>query len=215
MFFSFDGLDGAGKTTQIALFVEWLESLGHQVVSCRDPGSTWLGEQLRQILLDRGSGPISRSAETFLYMAARAQLVDEVIRPALQAGKAVVSDRFLLANVVYQGHAADGDPEGLWQVGRLATGGLEPDLTFVLDVPVEVADARMGREPDRMEARGSEYRRRVREGFLFEARRRPDRIHLVDSTQEIGRIAAEIRQRAGTILAGGASQSLAGGSGGL
>ena len=104
MFFSFDGLDGVGKTTQMDLFVEWLRAAGHDVVRCRDPGSTPLGEAIREILLGHEFA-ISRASEMLLFMAARAQLVEEVIRPALDAGKTVVSDRFLLANVVYQGHA--------------------------------------------------------------------------------------------------------------
>src|SRR5262245_46414963 len=106
MFFSFDGIDGAGKSTQVRLFVEALRARGHEVVECRDPGSTPLGERVRELLLKSGADtPIDPRSEMLLYMAARAQLVDEVIRPALKAGKVVVSDRFLLANVAYQGHA--------------------------------------------------------------------------------------------------------------
>src|SRR5262249_38326500 len=102
MFFSFDGLDGAGKTTQMDLFCQWLAERGHDVMRCRDPGSTPLGEQVRELLLGHHVS-MSRTAEMLLFMAARAQLVEEVIRPALTAGKVVVSDRYLLANVVYQG----------------------------------------------------------------------------------------------------------------
>src|SRR5687767_13931168 len=104
MFFSFDGVDGAGKSTQINLFCEGLRQQGREVVACRDPGGTALGERLRAILLDHHAVPIHRRSEMLLYMASRAQLVEEVIRPALEAGKVVVSDRYLLANVVYQGH---------------------------------------------------------------------------------------------------------------
>src|SRR5690242_173666 len=104
LFLALDGPDGGGKTTQAARLTEWLRSLGHQVVPCRDPGGTALGERLRQVLLDRGTMNLSLRAEMLLYMASRAQLVAEVIRPALEAGKTVVSDRFLLANVVYQGY---------------------------------------------------------------------------------------------------------------
>ncbi len=105
MFFSFDGIDGAGKSSQIDRLVAWLQQRGLSVEVCRDPGSTPLGEQLRRLLLDRDGPQIDAMAEMLLYMAARAQLVESVIRPALAAGKAVVTDRFLLANVVYQGHA--------------------------------------------------------------------------------------------------------------
>jgi dTMP kinase len=106
MFFSFDGIDGVGKSTQLRLFCEWLADQGLAPVVCRDPGSTPLGEQIRRVLLEsKESTPIGPRSEMLLYMAARAQLVDEVIRPALEAGRTVVSDRFLLANIVYQGYA--------------------------------------------------------------------------------------------------------------
>src|SRR5688572_12111153 len=119
MFFSFDGIDGGGKSTQVQLFVEALRAGGLDVVVCRDPGSTALGERVRELLLACDDQTvIGRLSEMFLYMAARAQLVDEVIRPALEAGKIVVSDRYVLANVVYQGHAGGLEPESIWQVGR-------------------------------------------------------------------------------------------------
>src|SRR5687768_12168510 len=105
MFFSFDGVDGVGKSTQIRLLVDALSERGHEVVTCRDPGGTPLGEKLRGLLLDHHDTPIHRRSEMLLYMASRAALVEDVIRPALAAGKIVVSDRYLLANVVYQGYA--------------------------------------------------------------------------------------------------------------
>ena len=114
-------------------------------------------------------------------MAGRAQLTAEVIRPALEANRIVVCDRFLLANVVYQGHAGGLDPDFLWQMGRMATAGLEPDLTIVLDLPVEMAQARRQGPADRLESRGAAFCARVREGFLLEARRRPERIRVVDA----------------------------------
>src|SRR3970040_2412778 len=111
MFFSFDGIDGVGKTTQMDLFCDWLRQGGHDVVTCRDPGRTPLGERIRDILLHGDAQtPIGRRSEMLLYMAARAQLVDQVIRPALEAGKVVIADRYLLANVAYQGHAGGLDP---------------------------------------------------------------------------------------------------------
>src|SRR5206468_12786864 len=129
------------------LFAEWLCGKGQDVVTCRDPGSTALGEKLREIVLGRDTTPIDRRSEMLLYMAARAQLVEEVIRPALAARKTVVSDRFLLANVVYQGHAGGLDVESIWRVGEVATGGLTPDITFLLDMPADEASARIGRAP--------------------------------------------------------------------
>ena len=154
MFLSIDGGDGTGKSTQVELLGQWLRQRGHDVVACRDPGSTPLGEAVRSILLDRHDLHIDRRSEMLLYMAARSQMVEEVIRPALEQGKTVVSDRYLLANVVYQGHGGGLDVATLWEVGRVATGGLMPDLTIVLDVPAEVAAARMARPLDRMEQAG-------------------------------------------------------------
>lgn len=169
-FLALDGPDGGGKTTQGARLAAWLRGQGLDVVSCRDPGSTHLGDRLRQIVLDRDSIAISIRAEMMVYMASRAQLVDEVIRPSLAAGRVVVSDRFLLANIVYQG-AAGGIPlDEVWQVGTVATGGLLPDLTLVLDVPPEVARARVGASRDRIEDRPEEYQRKVREGYRDAAR---------------------------------------------
>lgn len=181
MFLSFDGVDGAGKSTQIRLLADWLRAQGKNVIECRDPGSTPLGEKLRAILLDRHDMPIDRKSEMLLYMAARAQLVEEVIRPALAAGKWVLSDRFLLANVVYQGHAGGLDPDEVWQVGAVTVGGIMPRLSIVLDMPADKAAARIQREHDRMESQGLAYLERVRQGFLLEAARKPNEIVVINA----------------------------------
>lgn len=196
MFFSFDGIDGAGKSTQMELFCAWLGERGKSVVACRDPGSTPLGEAVRSLLLDRRDLSISRRAEAFLYMAARAQLVEQIIRPTLDRGETVVCDRYLLANVVYQGHAGGLDVDELWRVGQLATGGLEPDLTFVLDISPEAAAKRIERPLDRMESQGADFRRRLREGFRIEAAGRPDKILLIDADRPIDVIQTDIRRAA-------------------
>jgi dTMP kinase len=139
-------------------------------------------------------------AEMLLYMAARAQLVEEVIKPALAAEKAVVSDRFLLANVVYQGHAGGLDVQQLWDTGALITQGVEPDLTFLLDMPPESAHRRIERELDRMEQHGQDFRQRLRTGFLAEAARRPDRITVIDASQSIDEVHARIRAAAEELM---------------
>ena len=157
MFISIDGGDGTGKSTQVELLCRWLGGQGHEVVACRDPGSTPLGEAVRGILLDRHDLGIHRRSEMLLYMAARTQMVEEVIRPALDRGKTVVSDRFLLANVVYQGYGGGLDVDVLWEVGRISTGGLMPELTIVLDVPPEVASGRMARPLDRWSSRARHF----------------------------------------------------------
>ena len=202
-FFAFDGLDGVGKTTQMDLFCQWLTEQGHQVITCRDPGSTPLGEQIRKILLASDETlPIASCSEMLLYMAARAQLVEEVIRPTLQAGKILVSDRYLLANVVYQGHAGGLDVASIRTVGQVATAGIIPDCTFLLDMPPDLAWQRMDRQLDRIESRGLEYRQRVRDGFLAEAQQANLAIHVVDAARPIDTIQQELREIAQGVLGG-------------
>jgi dTMP kinase len=203
MFFSFDGLDGAGKSTQMHRFCEWLTEQKYDVLLCRDPGSTPLGEKLREILLERNGVAIARTSEMFLYMAARAQLVAEVIEPALAAGKVVVCDRFLLANVVYQGHAGGIPMSEIYAAGRTATNKRYPDLTFVFDVPLSVALQRMNRELDRMESQGNDFLQKVREGFLVEAKNYPARVEVVNATQNIDDIFQQVCASARTVLARG------------
>lgn len=193
-FISIDGGDGAGKSTQLKLLAAWLEQQGRPVVLCRDPGSTPLGEMVRNILLDHHNLAIHRRSEMLLYMAARAQMVEQIIRPALDQGKTVLCDRYLLANVVYQGHAGGLDVATLWQVGRVATGGLLPDATIVLDMPVEAAAARIQRPLDRMELQGAAFHARVREGFLTEAKKSPEKIFVVDATRSVDEVQTEIRK---------------------
>jgi dTMP kinase len=201
MFFSFDGLDGVGKSTQLRLFCQWLEEKGREVVVCRDPGSTPLGERVRSLLLDSDDAtPIGVRTEMLLYMAARAQLVDEVIRPALAAGKDVASDRFLLANIVYQGHAGGMDVEAIRRVGAVAVDGVLPDYMFVLDMDPVAAMARVGRDLDRMERRGQEYRQRLRAGFLAEARALGDAVHVVGAGRSVDDVQNEIRRIAAALL---------------
>lgn len=201
MFFSFDGVDGSGKSTQIRLLADALRQRNLQVVTCRDPGSTALGERLREILLNHHGTPIHRRSEMLLYMASRAQLVEEVIRPALTAGKIVISDRYLLANVVYQAHGGGLDPADVWRVGEVTVAGVVPQLTFLLDMPAERAAGRIQRQPDRMEAQGLEYLERVRQGFLAEAARFPGQVVVINAEQPIEAIHAEVVSECSRALA--------------
>jgi dTMP kinase len=202
MFVSFDGLDGVGKSTQIELLIDWLRAAGHDVLRCQDPGSTPLGETIREILLG-GKFEISRESEMLLFMAARAQLVSEVIRPALAAGKTVVSDRYLLANIVYQGHAGGLDTDAIRRIGQLATGGVMPDRVLLLDMPPEAAAARIKRPADRMENQGETYQALLRKGFLAEAAKDRERIVVIDAAREIDSVQADIRAAVSRALARG------------
>ena len=192
-FISLEGIDGSGKSTQIARLADWLRSRGLDVTTCRDPGSTPLGDAVRAILLDRHDVHPEPVAEMLLYMAARAQLVAEVVAPALDRGDWVVSDRYLVSNIVYQGHAGGIDPESVRRVGAVATGGLMPDLVILLDADLETSAGRLDRPLDKLENRGDGYRRRVRECYLAEARRDPDRTCVVDAAGGIDEVAARIR----------------------
>lgn len=192
LFISLDGVDGGGKSTQAAMLCGWYQQQGRETLGLRDPGGTQLGEALRELLLHREEIPLCMTAEMLLYMASRAQLVSEVIRPALEQGKVVVSDRYLLANVVYQGSAGGLPVEALWQVGQIATGGLQPDLTIVMDLDVEIAMQRLGPNRDRLESRGAVYMRKVRNGFLHEAKRLANKAAVVDASQSVETIHQQI-----------------------
>jgi dTMP kinase len=192
-FISLDGIDGAGKSAQIRPLVDWLRGRGLAVTTCRDPGSTATGDAIRAILLDRHDLHLDACAEMLLYMAARAQLVAEVIRPALARGEWVVSDRYLLANIVYQGHAGGLDPDAIRGVGAVATGGLAPDLVLVLDVDLETAARRLARPLDKLENRGDGYRARLRAGYRAEAAADPARIQIVDAAAGVEEVAGRIR----------------------
>ncbi len=193
-FIVLEGMDGAGKSSQVASLVDWLEGRGCHVTTCRDPGATPAGDAIRAILLDRHDLQLSPTAEMLLYMAARAQLVAEVIEPALARGEWVVSDRYLLSNVVYQGHAGGLDPEAIRSVGQVATGGRLPDLAIVLDVDLATVASRLDRPLDKLENRGDGYRQRLREGYRREAAAAPDTIHIVDATGSPAEVAAAIRR---------------------
>lgn len=193
LFLALEGPDGSGKTTQAARLVAWLRGAGLEVVACRDPGGTPLGDRLRSILLDRDGVTIGPQAEMLLYMASRAQLIEEVVRPNLNAGRIVVSDRYMLSNVVYQGYAGGLSVEEVWRVGHAATGGILPDLTLLIDVPPEVAHARIGSPRDRLEDRSDAFRRLVREGYLRALEDYPSPIVLVDGSADPETVALSLQ----------------------
>ena len=210
MFFSFDGIDGVGKSTQVTLFAQWLRDQGAEIVQCRDPGSTPLGEAIRKILLNHDEARVDQHAEMLLYMAARAQMVVELIKPALQAGNTVVCDRYLLANIAYQAYGAGLPVAEVKAVGKVAIQGIEPDATFVLDIDPQAVAERF-ESLDRMEARGLEFQRRVREGFLREAALDPEKFHVLDAAASIDSIQQQIRRIAEPLVGKGLQEKESGG----
>jgi len=196
-FIVLDGMDGAGKSSQVGPLTEWLAGRGQCVTTCRDPGSTPVGDAIRAILLERHDLQLAPTAEMLLYMAARAQLVAEVVAPALARGEWVVSDRYLLSNIVYQGHAGGLDPAAIRSVGDVATGGLAPGLVLVLDIDLETAAHRLDRPLDKLENRGEGYRMRLRDGYLREAAAAPELIRVIDASVTPDDVAARIQRVVG------------------
>ena len=169
IFITFEGIDGCGKSTQTALCREWLESLGKTVLLVREPGGTRIGEKIRELLLDKQNGAMAPMTELFLFEAARAQIVEETIKPALADGKAVICDRFFDSSFAYQGCARGLGAEMVSRLNKDATGGLAPDITFFLDITVDQAIMRRegrGGEKDRIESAGDAFQEKVRQGFI-------------------------------------------------
>lgn len=196
MFITFEGLDGAGKSTQIRRIEARLQALGQQVLCTREPGGTATGDRVRQLLLDPES-TILGETEVLLYAASRAQLVREVLRPALARGETILCDRYVDASLAYQGAGLGLGVAEVARVNHFATGGLQADLTFLFDVPVAVSqvrvvDSRRGAQADRIEQRSTAYFSAVREQFLAIAQGAPERVQIVDATRPEGDIEQEI-----------------------
>lgn len=184
---TFEGPDGAGKTTQINRVAQWLKSEGILTVQTREPGGTAIGDKIRQLLLNPAHGEMADQTEILLYAASRAQLVNEVIRKALKNDKVVLSDRFVDASLAYQGFGLGYGLEQIRLINRLATGGIRPHRTYLLDIPVEMGLRRVKEKrdglPDRIEQKGYAYHLRVREGFLSLAKEEPDRFRVIDARE--------------------------------
>jgi dTMP kinase len=195
-FITIDGPDGGGKTTQAERLAAYLKERGMTVHLTREPGGTWLGERIRDLLLERtgSTAPTDPLADALLFTAARRQLVREVIRPALEAGTTVISARFADSTLAYQGYGAGVDIETLRSLADAATDGLRPDLTLVLDVPVEAGLARKApADVTRFEAEYDlAFHRRVRQGFLAIAAAEPGRVAVVDATGDVDQVSARI-----------------------
>ena len=186
-FITFEGSEGSGKSTQSALVVEYLKSKKLPVMLLREPGGVKISEKIREILLDVKNTDIGDECETLLYMAARAQLVKEVLKPALEKGKIVICDRFLDSTVAYQGWGNGVDVSAIESIGNFSVAGLKPDLTLLFDIDTEKGLSRTNAKKDRIELRSLDYHRRVRQGYLDLAKRNPKRMKVisVDSSKEI------------------------------
>ena len=200
MFITFEGIDLSGKSTQCKLLKEYLMGKGYDVILLREPGGTDISERIREVLLDRKSDGIVPLAEFFLYSAARAQLVEQIIRPALAEGKVVICDRYDDSSTAYQGFARGLGVEKIENINEIATGNLIPDLTFFIDISVEESLKRLkvaGKLQDRMEAEGRKFFNLVRDGYLQLATKHNDsekgRFKTLNGTDDIGTIQRRIR----------------------
>lgn len=199
IFISFEGGEGSGKTTQIQLLKEYLEGKGHDVVLTREPGGTPEAEKIRSLLVEREGGEWSPMAECLLLFAARAMHARDLIEPALNAGKIVLTDRFTDSTRAYQGYAGGMDLGQIEQLKQLSIGTLEPDLTFILDIPAAAGLARSNTRQtaqniteDRFEKKSLDFHEALRQGFLILARQNPTRCHVIDADNPIDAIATQI-----------------------
>ncbi|MFI9755063.1 dTMP kinase [Streptomyces collinus] len=199
-FIALEGGDGAGKSTQAEALAEWIRAKGHEVVLTREPGATPVGKRLRSILLDVSSAGLSHRAEALLYAADRAEHIDTVVRPALERGAVVISDRYIDSSVAYQGAGRDLSPTEIARINRWATNGLVPHLTVLLDVAPETARERFTEAPDRLESEPAEFHARVRAGFLTLAAADAGRYLVVDAGQEPEAVTTVIRHRLDQVL---------------
>lgn len=195
LFISVEGPDGSGKSTQIELLKQYFEENGKEVLITREPGGNRISEAIREIILNKNFTEMSPVTEMLLYASARAQLISEVIGPAIEAGKMVISDRFVDSSLVYQGLARDLGVENVYEVNKHAIGDYMPDITFLFDLPAEVGIARKKdqKELDRMELEGLEFHKKVAEGYREMAARFPERIKTIDATLPVSDICGIVR----------------------
>lgn len=191
LFITFEGVDGCGKTTQLKLLSEYLKNHGYEIVVTREPGAKGLGEKIREILLHY-DGEVSSRAESFLFLADRAQHIDKIVNPAVEEGKIVLCDRHTDSTIAYQGYGRGVDINQLNMLNAIATDGKKPDLTFVFDIDVETSMSRVGAEMDRMESSGIEFFNKVRNGYLDIAKNEPDRVKVIDANRTVTDISKEV-----------------------
>ncbi len=193
LFISFEGIDGSGKSTQVEKLGERLQNETFRVLTLRDPGGSEISEQIRNILLETGNSKMSPLAELLLYEAARAQIVDEKIRPGLATHDVVIIDRYADSTVAYQGHGRGIDLSLVQQSNAIATNGVIPDLTFFIDIPWEAARVRSEHKThDRLESESEEFFNSVRKGYLAIAQDEPARFRVIDGNQSVETVAQAI-----------------------
>lgn len=198
-FITFEGIDGCGKTTQIELLDNWLKSLGEKTLLTLEPGGSDLGKNLRQILLHYEK-PVAPAAETFLYLADRAQHVNNVIIPALNQGKIVLCDRYTDSTLAYQGYARGGDIEQITLLNNIATNNLKSDLTIVFDIDVQTAQTRLGKTKDRLEKENANFHTKVKNGYLELEKLYPERIKIINANKTIEEIFSDVKKIVGEFL---------------
>jgi dTMP kinase len=184
-FITFEGIEASGKTTQINLLYDYLKSLGKSVVKTREPGGTKIGQKIREILLSKWDEKFPYIAELLLYEADRNIHIHNLIKPSLEAGYIVLSDRYIDSTTAYQHYARGIDYEIVSYLNTLATDGLKPNLTFLIDIPVEISLKRLSESKDRIESEDIEFHKKLREGFLKIAENEKDRFVVIDGTMDI------------------------------
>jgi len=204
LFITLEGVEGAGKSANLVFIRKWLEHAGHEVIVTREPGGTELGERIRDILLHYPGNHISPDSEMLLMFAARAEHLSRVIRPGLDAGKTVLCDRFTDATYAYQGGGRGIPPGRIEVIENWVQGQLRPDLTFLLDVPVELGRKRAGErsDPDRFERENDDFFVRVRQAYLDRAARDPDRVRVIDASRELKEVENQITSALEEVMIG-------------
>ncbi|WP_319524302.1 dTMP kinase [uncultured Desulfosarcina sp.] len=209
MFITLEGIEGSGKSTQIAAIARWLKEAGYDCLTTREPGGTSIGGQIRSVLLNPANDDMASGTELLLYVADRVQHLETVVRPALAAGKVVVCDRYFDATMVYQGYARGLDKKMILRLHELACGGLTPDLTLLLDLAPEEGLARAWRRIASDDAHAAESRfekeklafhRRVREGYLDLVRKQPQRFAIIDANADVAAVSRQIEAALNVVL---------------
>ncbi len=199
LFITFEGADGCGKTTQLKLAAEYLQEKGQSVLITREPGAKGLGEKLRDILLNY-DGIVSDRCESFLFLADRAQHIDTIVLPAVDAGKIVLCDRHIDSTAAYQGYGRGQDLDQINSLNMIATNNRKPDLTIVFDIDADTSMQRVGEQKDRMESAGIEFFNRVRDGYLKIAQKEPDRVKVLDASKSIDEIHQDVIKLINSLL---------------